>query len=73
MIDLVQTATGLVGKRLCSTVSAPFGIEGALHEVLMEVDETAVARQLRGAEPGTLGRIITQYVTALTSWASPEW
>ena len=41
--------------------------------MLIEVDETAVARQLRGADSGTMTRIIAQYVTSLTSWASPEW
>ena len=44
----------------------------------MEVDETAVARQSRGADPGAVERINGTHskegsAIILTSWASPEW
>ena len=44
----------------------------------MEVEETAVTRQSRGADPGAVENkndidIVKKNVTILTSWASPEW
>ena len=41
----------------------------------MEVEETAVARQSRGADPGAVEKNIAckEDNVTLTSWTSPEW